>query len=250
MSAGTVPRASQPAQAPEPTEPVEDTGRRRIGRRWRWVLIGLGLLLVLGGAGWLVFFSSVFAAQQVTVSGLRELSTDRVVAAAAVPLGEPLVRQDLRAIGERATAIPQIQQVHVRRQWPNRIAIVVTERRPLLAMPHGTDFLIIDRLGVAYETRRTVPAGVMLVQTDPANARLLTEVGTAASAMPKKLRRQVTTIMTHTGDDITLVLESGVTVTWGDATRSDLKADVTMALLKRKPKASVDVSSPHNPAMR
>ena len=117
-------------------------------------------------------------------------------------------------------------------------------------MPHDNGFLIIDRLGVAYEIRPSLPAGVMLVRTDPANAELLTELGTAAGAMPKRLRQQVTTIMANTGDDITLVLDSGVTVMWGDASRSELKAEVTVTLLKRKPKVSVDVSSPHNPAMR
>lgn len=221
--------------------------RRRI--HWRRWLIGLGVLTVLAGAGWLVFFSSVFAAQQVTVSGLRELTTQQVVTAAAVPLGEPLAVQDLQAIGERATLIPQIEQVHVRRHWPNGIAITVVERRPLLGMPHNSGFLIIDRLGVAYETRRTLPRGVMLVQTDPTDAQLLIEMGSAAGVMPKRLREQVTTIMANTGDDITLVLKSGVTVTWGDASRSELKSDVTLALLKRKPKVSVDVSSPHNAAM-
>ena len=247
MSAGTVTRASQPSES---APPPEAAGRRRLSRRWRWLLIGVGVGVVLAAAGWLVFFSSVFGAKQVTVSGLRGLTANQVVAAAAVPLGEPLIRQDLTAIGQRTTAIPQIEQVHVRRQWPNGIAITVTERRPLLGMPHDSGFLIIDRRGVAYETRPTLPTGVMLVQTNPANAQLLTNVGAAAGVMPKRLREQVTTIMANTGDDITLVLESGVTVMWGDASRSELKSDVTLALLKRKPKASVDVSSPHNPAMR
>jgi len=265
MSSGTVTRAPQPPETPPPSktglppettqtseepQPAEGAGRRRLRGRWRWLLISLGVLVVLVGAGWLLFFSSVFAAKQVTVSGLRELTASQVRKAAAVPLGEPLVSQDLQSIGVRATQIPQIEQVHVRRQWPNVIVITVTERRPLLGMPHDNGFLIIDRLGVAYETRPSLPTGVMLVRTDPANAPLLAELGTAAGVMPKRLREQVTTIMANTGDDITLILKSGVTVMWGDATRSQLKADVTVTLLKRKPKVSVDVSSPHNPAIR
>ena len=259
MAARTVTRPPQPPKTPQPTEPTwaaetpepeQTTLRQRIARHWRRLLVGLGVVVVLAGAGWLLFFSSVFAAKEVTVSGLRELTAKQVKAAAAVPLGEPLVGQDLQAIGERATAIPQIEQVHVRRQWPNSIVITVVERRPLLGMPHDNGFLIIDRLGVAYETRPSLPDGVMLVRTDPANAQLLAELGTAAGVMPKRLREQVTTIMANTGDDITLILRSGVTVMWGDATRSQLKADVTVTLLKRKPKFSVDVSSPHNPALR
>jgi cell division protein FtsQ len=51
-------------------------------------------------------------------------------------------------------------------------------------------------------------------------------------------------------DSITLVLESGKTVTWGSSADSELKAQVVMALLKRKTESSIDVSSPHNPAVR
>jgi cell division protein FtsQ len=51
-------------------------------------------------------------------------------------------------------------------------------------------------------------------------------------------------------DSITLVLESGKTVTWGSSADSELKAQVVMALLNKKPKSSIDVSSPHNPAVR
>jgi cell division protein FtsQ len=39
-------------------------------------------------------------------------------------------------------------------------------------------------------------------------------------------------------------------VAWGDSGDSELKAQVMAALIKRKPKSSIDVSSPHNPAVR
>ena len=43
------------------------------------------------------------------------------------------------------------------------------------------------------------------------------------------------------------MLKSGVRVNWGSSADSPLKADIVIALLKRKPTASIDVSSPHNP---
>jgi hypothetical protein len=39
-------------------------------------------------------------------------------------------------------------------------------------------------------------------------------------------------------------------VNWGSATDSALKAQIVTALLKTKRAASIDVSSPHNPAAR
>ena len=48
---------------------------------------------------------------------------------------------------------------------------------------------------------------------------------------------------------MTVVLNNGVQVNWGTGADSALKADIVLALLKRKP-ATIDVSSPHNPAIR
>ena len=45
--------------------------------------------------------------------------------------------------------------------------------------------------------------------------------------------------------------DSGVTVNWGSAADSPLKAQIVTALLKDgKPRATIDVSSPNNPAVR
>ena len=46
-----------------------------------------------------------------------------------------------------------------------------------------------------------------------------------------------------------LELRSGTTVRWGDASESDLKAQVVEALRTSKTRA-IDVSAPHNPATR
>ena len=75
-------------------------------------------------------------------------------------------------------------------------------------------------------------------------------MATVAAALPNKLRGTVDRMTASNRDSITLVLESGRTVTWGSSTDSELKAQVVTALLKRKPKSSIDVSSAHNPAIR
>ena len=37
---------------------------------------------------------------------------------------------------------------------------------------------------------------------------------------------------------------------WGESSQSKLKADIVMVLLKKHPKTTIDVSSPHNPTTR
>jgi cell division protein FtsQ len=68
--------------------------------------------------------------------------------------------------------------------------------------------------------------------------------------LPDKLRGKVDRLTAISRDNIVLILESGRKVTWGSAADSELKAQVLTALLKRKPTSTIDVSSPHNPAVR
>ncbi len=223
------------------------------GRRRRRLLVGLvvGILVVLlAVGGWLVLFSSVLAVRQVSIAGATDLTPAQVRDAAQVPLGRPLARQDLTAIAQRTTQLPQVAQARVSRDWPNTIEIVVLERRPVLAVAQPQGFLMIDETGVAYEIRSSVPKGVQQVDVNPGDGRLLADVAVVSAALPGSLRSRVNRIAAISRDDITLRLDSGVVVTWGSSAESALKVQVTEALLNRKPRATIDVSSPHNPAFR
>lgn len=229
-----------------------DLGRGSARRRRTVLALGLvGLVVVLAAvAGWLVYFSSVFAVKQVAVSGTRELSPAQIRDAAQVPVGQPLVRQDLTVFAQRTAQVPEVSQVQVTRDWPGTVAIVVVERQPLLAVQQPQGYAIVDERGVAYTVRGSIPKGVVAADVNPDDAALLTEVGVVASALPADLKAKVTKIAAINRDDITLQLESGLTVGWGSADQSPLKAEVTAALLKRKPQTRIDVSSPHSPAVR
>ena len=169
--------------------------------------------------------------------------------AAAVPLGVPLIRQDLDAIAQRTTALPQVASSSVRRHWPSTIEVAVTERQPLLAIAQPTGYAVVDAQGVAYETRPQVPAGALRTDADPSATALLADLAVVAAALPQDLRGRVQRLTSTPGGDVTLVLASGTTVHWGDARESELKASIVSALLRTKPRA-IDVSAPHNPATR
>ncbi len=219
-------------------------------RRRTAVVAGLAALVVLLTAGWLLWFSSVFAARQVTVAGTQELTARHVQDAAQVPLGRPLARLDLQAIAERTARVPQVATARATRSWPGTVRVSVVERRPLLAVPQPGGYLIVDRTGLAYESRKAVPAGVLTVQVNPDNRDLLTQVGIVADALPASLWTEVKRVEATSPDAITLTLDSGVVIRWGSSVDSVLKAEVTSVLLERDPRVSIDVSSPHNPAIR
>lgn len=230
-----VPAADQPVARP----------RRRV---WTMVLVGLLALLLAGGL-WVVGFSSVLATTTVVVSGVDVLSKAEVREAARVPLGRPLARQDLDRVARGVAELRPVRSVSVDRRWPHTIVIRVVERTPTIAVRQPDGLLLLDRFGVGYQTVTKVPDGVVRAEIDPSYSALAVDVAEVVTALPAKLKADVEVIEARSPPAIVLVLDSGVRVVWGTAAESELKATITRALLERKPK-QIDVSAPHNPAVR
>ena len=226
--------------------------KRRSRRRKALALIVIMLVLaLLGGSLWIMYFSTVLVTKRVKVAGTSELTAGQVSLAAQVPLGVPLARQDLDSIAQRTRTLSAIEAASVIREWPSTITVSVVERRPVLGVRRPEGYVLVDKSGVAYQTRQVLPPKVVLaVVVDPGDKPLLTEMATVAAALPNKLRSRVDRMTASNRDAIALVLESGRTVTWGSSSDSKLKAQIVTALLMREPKSSIDVSSPHNPAVR
>jgi cell division protein FtsQ len=241
----TPPRSRTGGSAAPKPKPRSRTRRRALVAS----LVVLALAALTAAGVWLVYFSAVLGTQRVSVVGAKQVSADVVREAAQVPLGTPLARQDLDAIARRATSVPAVAAATVSRRWPHTVEVQVTERQPALAVRQPDGFLVVDKVGVGFETRSAVPKGVLLADVNPDNAALLSQVAEVAADLPKGLAAKVSTVTATTQDDITLSLQGGVTVTWGPPADSALKAQVVTALLKRHLK-SIDVTSPHNPATR
>jgi cell division protein FtsQ len=220
-------------------------------RRKALAFIVIALVLALLGAGvWGVYFSTALVTKRVNVVGTHNLTRTQVSLAAQVPLGVPLVRQDLDAIAERTTTLPALESAAVTRDWPSTITVTVVERRPVLGVRQASGYVVVDKYGVAYQTQPVLPPEVLLAEVNSGDTPLLSEMAIVAAALPHKLRGKVDRITASSRDSIALVLKSGRMVTWGSSADSELKAQIMDALLKQKPKSSIDVSSPHTPTIR
>ena len=249
MTAKTTVRR-RPSKKAQPRSTRRGRNARRSGGRKVLAFTSIALVLALIGVSvWSVYFSTALVTKRVSVIGTHDLTPMQVSFAAQVPLGVPLARQDLDAIAERTTTLPPVESAAVTRDWPGTIRITVVERRPVLAIRQPDGYVVVDKSGVGYETKPAMPPAVLLAEVYPGDAPLLSEVAIVATTLPKKLRGMVDRITASNRDSIVLILDSGRTVTWGSSSDSGLKAQVATALLKRKPKSSIDVSSPHNPAV-
>src|SRR3954465_10067270 len=95
-------RAARPApRYPRPNRQVE------IRRRW----VALLSVLTLVALVYLLFFSSMLGAKDVSVAGARAVTADQIRAAAAVPIDKPLLRLSTDEIRDRVAGMPGIATV-------------------------------------------------------------------------------------------------------------------------------------------
>ena len=115
--------------------------RWAFGRRfWRGVAIALLITAVVaglvGGGVWLLT-SPRFAVKHVDVRGTQHLTSERVLEAARIPAGRSLFLLDPRAIVRGVEALPEVERADVIRELPDRVTIVVHERRPFTLVHAG-----------------------------------------------------------------------------------------------------------------
>lgn len=209
----------------------------------------MALGLVAGGI-WVVGFSQALAVTNVKVSGTTSLTPEAVTRAAAVPMGTPMVRLDLKPISERVAALPQVAKVDVVRSWPNTVEIKLTERVPVFVVRQGEQQQwLVDAGGLAYLAVADVPKGMMVAEVaDHTDAKLLADVAVVVAALTPELR--ISVVKAQTRDSITLAMGDGRTVVWGGAADSPLKAKVATQLLAAVQASVYDVSAPGRPVTR
>ncbi len=239
----------------DPQEREAERSRKRFARRqwrrrwlaWRYVLVGLLVLVLAVGGTWLVYFSDVLTVKRLAISGNHLLSRSEVVEAARIPEGEQLVRVDLVAISARLRARAEVRSVEVSRKWPDAIQIEIVERVAVAVIEIGGRLRGLDAEGVVFDEYRKAPPGLPRISsTSQTSPDALREAARVVSALPKELSAMVHHLEVLTVDQITLVLRDERIVLWGSSDDSATKAEVLLQLLRRPAKV-YDVSVPGQP---
>jgi len=119
----------------------------RIGR-----ILALAALLGVSGLLYDVAASPDFRVRQVSVTGNHLLSSDEVLAAAAVQ-GVNVFWIRREAVAARVRRLPAARGVEVRVSLPGRVDINVDERTPYVSWQSGEALFLVDDQGVPSEAK-------------------------------------------------------------------------------------------------
>ncbi|MER5743710.1 FtsQ-type POTRA domain-containing protein [Streptomyces sp. NPDC002225] len=255
----TAQRGSAQQQQESPARPPQPRRRVLPGRR-TLIVVGVLVVLLVSGTVWALYGSNWLRVEKVRTTGVDVLSRAEVEAAAAVPVGSPLISVDTDAIAARLRQkLPRIDSVDVVRSWPHGIGLKVTERQPVLLIKKGTKFIEVDAKGVRFATVDRAPGQVPLLELKPERSaslrrfggdRLVREAVRVAGELPRGVAGETRVVRVVSYDSISLELTRGRTVFWGSGEGGPVKAKVLTALMKSAPKAGhFDVSAPTAPAV-
>jgi cell division protein FtsQ len=170
-----------------------------------------------------------------------------VLAAASIELNQPLALIDSDGVTRRVLNLSEIINVEIRRVWPDKVIIAVTERTPIAVAVAGTGWTLVDASGVRFGSLTVKPAKLLVVSGPNNIARK--EAALIAGQLPQWLTQRVTAIRGYSRDDVRLTLENADVIRWGSSENFKSKIEVIEVLLDLEARI-YDVSAPSMPVTR
>ena len=116
----------------------------------------------VGSVTWLLTTPRL-AVRTIQVEGATRVSTEEIVATADIPLGTNILRVDPAAIRARVETLPQIRNVEIIREFPDRVTILVEERRPFTLVHAGRLHWMDEEARLVGEEREAVTPAVPII---------------------------------------------------------------------------------------
>ena len=213
-------------------------------------MIAVAVLALVSGGVAAVYFTPLLSVRAIEVNGAESVAEEQVIAELGVTLGERLVRVDAGAAAQRVATIPALASVRVQRVYPSTVKVTVTERVPVVFVEQSDGTHLLDSSAVDFAIAPPPPGLPRLVTESPGVGDGSTEVALAIlDSMSPALRALVVEVRASSVSDVSLLLNDGRTVIWGDGSKAERKSAVALALLSQ-PGQIIDVSSPDLPTTK
>ncbi|MCL2002507.1 MAG: FtsQ-type POTRA domain-containing protein [Oscillospiraceae bacterium] len=126
--------------------------RGKVGFLLTFLVIAFLLLLILSSG---LFFK----VSDIRVEGAYAVSPERVIELSGYAHGDNMFLLNKAAAARAVTAgMPYVRSVRIKRDWPGRVVIVVSEAAPAAMAAHEGEYWLFDAQGRLLETARLIPA--------------------------------------------------------------------------------------------
>jgi cell division protein FtsQ len=109
--------------------------------------LGLLFIFLAGFGGYSLANSSFFDLREVTVEGNGVVSRDEIIRLSGLRIGANLLKISRQQAAAAIMAQPYIKEAEVRRGFPNKVDIRITERSPLALISGAGRYLVLDEEG-------------------------------------------------------------------------------------------------------
>ena len=206
----------------------------------------MGAAILLVGGSVAAAYSPLFAVERITVEGATTLDPSVLEAALGDQMGTPLALVDSSEVKAALLAFPLIETYSLEARPPHDLTVRIVERTPVGVIRSDAGYTLVDAAGVALSTTSGQPAGQPLLEIDGGtDSDAFASAGLVVRSLPADVRSALTNVRATSADDVTLVLDSGLTVVWGSSDDSPLKSEsLAKALVARPDASTIDVTSP------
>lgn len=200
---------------------------KRGGKR----LAGGVLLIAMLAVIILLLFKTVFVVRSVKILGdYSSISEEEIVRATNISFGKSLTAVDAASVEMGVNALGRVEYRYLELEYPNTVAVYVSERKSAAMLLHAGQILVLDKAGCVIESRSDVPNTDLIYISDLGVTGY--RIGSAVSTTAEKLQTYAAVmeaIEYHAASgmiseinfadiqDIRMITRSGISVLIGDS---------------------------------
>ena len=220
-----------------------------------WRLLSAFLIGALGFAIYTLWYSPMFTIDKIDVTGMVRLTNAEINSVADV-IGKSLilVNPDVLEL-ELQEAFPELVNISVDTEVPNKVTISLIERQPVLAWQQDGQTYWVDKTGIAYSPHgeggpSITVQGKDLLSTEPVLEDTLEKVEATIKTLPVELVNAILTVSPEVPENTPIIYDSHHGIGWLDprgwqvyfgstAENMDLKLKVYEKTFRRLKKAGI-----------
>ena len=195
---------------------------RRVELVWRrsygWLLL---LLPLVGGIGYLSQQKSLLPISTIQLVGsFQHIDQSEVEAGLQQFIGEGFFSLDIQRVQRMLNNRPWVETVSIRRLWPDRLQIIITENRPIARW--DSDHLISDK-AIVFEAEAEEFTQLPVIKSSSDSARQILTLYYQLVARFEALNERVAVLRKDSRGALDIQLENGLNIKLG---RQDLERKI------------------------